>query len=109
MLRDSVATKAPKAIPVAASQVLWDHNYLNANPNQSELGSQQNEKRIFKLQQNPLNWSQNNVRGLMSEHLSPNANGFKTKVPNTGRLQPARDDDGAASHGVANMFLDDYS
>jgi hypothetical protein len=46
----------------------------------------------------------------MSEHLSPN--GFKTKVPNTGRLQnmaAARDDDGAASHEVSNMFLDDYS
>jgi len=28
MLRDSVQTKAPKPIPVAASQVLWDHNYL---------------------------------------------------------------------------------
>lgn len=31
-----------------------------------------------------------------------------SKVPNTGRLQ-AHDEDGAASHGVANMFLDDYS
>lgn len=35
----------------------------------------------------------------------------KIKYPNTGRLQnvAGRDDDGAVSNGVANLFMDDYS
>ena len=109
MLRDSVATKAPKAIPVAASQVIWDHNYLvnHKNMNQSELDSI-NGKQRFLLPRNTQLGGQMNENGS-SAPMSPNTR--NNKIPNTGRLQNviSQDGDGAASQGVANMFLDDYS